>query len=61
MINKLVKGESKLFQIYLSGGLLAALQKYLRDNYPPGTRAQTALFRRAIMDFLKSVGYYDGS
>ena len=61
MNTKLVKDKTKLFQVYLGGDLLDAFQKYVKDNYPPGTRAQTAIFRRAIMEFLKGAGYYGGT
>ena len=45
-------------QIYLGGELQEALDRYIKENYAPGSRVVTAIFRRAMMEFLKGKGYY---
>jgi len=54
---KLVVTEDKV-QFYLGEKLQEAFERYIQENYPPGTRVRTAVVRMALMEFLKNRGYY---
>ncbi len=61
MDTKVAENEAKLikYQVFLGIGLQKSLRRYIQDNYPPGTRVQTAIIRKALVEFLKKEGYYD--
>lgn len=46
------------YQIYLGEELQESLERYMKDNYAPGSRVKTVVFRKALMEFLKKEGYY---
>lgn len=56
-----VESKDKMYQVYLGSEVSSAFERYIRDKYPPKTRVQTALIRRALAEFLKREGYYDGA
>lgn len=60
MDRKVVEKKPKLvkYQVYLGKDLQEALQRYIQDEYPPNTSVITAVFRKAIADFLEKEGYY---
>lgn len=45
------------YQIYLPESIHLALQKYIEDNFVPGSRVVTATIRNAIVTYLKARGY----
>jgi len=55
---RLVVTEDK-YQFYLGEELQESFERYLKENYAPGTRARTAVIRIAIMDLMKKKGYYE--
>ena len=46
------------YQIYLGDELQEPLERYIQDNYAPGTHVKTAIIRKAVMEFLRKEGYY---
>lgn len=54
---KLVVTEDKV-QFYLGEKLQESFERYIEENYVPGTRARTAVFRKALAEFLEKEGYY---
>ena len=46
------------YQVYLGEELQQTLERYIRDNYAPGTSVKTAIIRKALIEFLKKEGYY---
>ncbi len=53
------KTEPIRFQIILGEDVEKALQRYIGDNFPHGTRVYTALIRKAVAEFLKKEGYLE--
>ncbi len=47
------------YQIYLTPELEEAFDKYLAANFTKKDRVLTAVFRRAIADFLEKEGFYE--
>ena len=47
------------YQIYLGEELQEALEKYIEENYEPGSRLKTAIIRKAVAEFLRKEGYLD--
>ena len=47
------------FQIILGEDVEKALQRYIGDNFPQGTRVYTALIRKAVAKFLREEGYLE--
>lgn len=45
------------YQVYLNDDVHNALQRYIKDNFVPGTRVVTATIRNALVYFLKGKGY----
>ena len=57
---KVAENKPKLikYQVYLGSKLQEPLERYIQDNYAPGTQMKTAVIRKAVMEFLRKEGYY---
>jgi len=57
---KVVESKVRLvkYQVYLGEKLQESLRRYMQDTYGSNTRVKTAVFRRAIAEFLRREGYY---
>jgi len=53
------KPKPTKYQIYLGEELQESLERYMKENYPPGSRVKTVVFRTALIEFLKNKGYYE--
>lgn len=49
------------YQVYLGDELQQALERYIQDKYGTGASVKTAIFRKALIEFLRNEGYYDHS
>lgn len=59
MDSNVAETKDKMYQVYLGKELEDSFERYMRDKYPPKTRVQTAIIRRALAEFLRGEGYYD--
>lgn len=47
----------KLYKFYLGPELETTFERYIHERFPPQTRVQSALVRRALSEFLLKEGY----
>ena len=47
------------YQVYLGDELQQAFERYSKEKYGAGTSVKTAVFKKALIEFLKKEGYYD--